>query len=132
MFKALFKDKNKILEELDAKIAKKQAVLTSICNTIIAKETDVAKLETGIAELTKKVKEAKYEQVRDLNASVDWDAMQAFSIERVISTTHEVPVTCIGYKAENKVKEWILFVNKEIHDSLVEEFKEYVRQKAEL
>lgn len=132
MFKALFKDKNKILEELDAKIDKKEAVLTSICNTIIAKETDVAKLETGIAELTKKLKEAKYEQVRDFNASVDWDAMQAFSIERVISTTHEVPVTCIGYKAENKVKEWILFVNKEIHDALVEEFKEYVRQKAEL
>ncbi len=132
MFKALFKDKNKILEELDAKIAKKEAVLTSICNTIVAKETDVAKLETGIAELTKKLKEAKYEQVRDFNASVDWDAMQAFSIERVISTTHEVPVTCIGYKADNKVKEWILFVNKEIHDALVEEFKEYVRQKAEL
>ena len=132
MFKALFKDKNKILEELDAKIAKKQAVLTSICDTIIAKETDVAKLETGIAELIKKLKEAKYEQVRDFNASVDWDAMQAFSIERVISTTHEVPVTCIGYRAENKIKEWILFVNKEIHDSLVEEFKEYVRQKAEL
>lgn len=132
MFKALFKDKNKILEELDAKIAKKEAVLTSICNTIIAKETDVAKLETGIAELTKKLKEAKYEQVRDFKASVDWDAMQAFSIERVISTTHEVPVTCIGYKAENKVKEWILFVNKEIHDSLVEEFKQYVAKKAEL
>jgi uncharacterized coiled-coil protein SlyX len=132
MFKTLFKDKNKILEELDAKIAKKESVLTSICNTIVAKETDVAKLETGIAELTKKLKEAKYEQVRDFNASVDWDAMQAFSIERVISTTHEVPVTCIGYKAENKVKEWILFVNKEIHDALVEEFKEYVRKKAEL
>ena len=132
MFKALFKDKNKILEELDAKIAKKQAVLTSICNTIIVKETDVAKLETGIAELTKKLKEAKYEQVRDFKASVDWDAMQAFSIERVISTTHEVPVTCIGYKAEGKVKEWILFVNKEIHDALVEEFKQYVSKKADV
>ncbi len=132
MFKALFKDKNKILEELDAKIANKQAVLTSICNSIMAKEADVVKLETGIAELSKKLNEAKYEQVRDFKASVDWAAMQAFSIERVISTTHEVPVTCIGYKAENKVKEWILFVNKEIHDALVEEFKEYVRKKAEL
>jgi hypothetical protein len=132
MFKALFKDKNKTLEELDAKIAKKQAVLTSICNTIIAKETDVAKLETGIADLTKKLKEAKYEQVREFKASVDWDVMRAFSIERVISTTHEVPVTCIGYMVGSNVKEWILFVNKEIHDSLVEEFKEYVRKKAEL
>jgi uncharacterized coiled-coil protein SlyX len=132
MFKTLFKDKTKILEELDAKIAKKEAVLTSICNSIIAKETDVAKLETGIAELTKKLNETKYEQVRDFKASVDWDAMQAFSIERVISTTHEVPVTCIGYRAENKIKEWILFVNKEIHDALVEEFKQYVSKKAEL
>jgi hypothetical protein len=130
MFKALFK--NKTLEELDAKIAKKEAALISICNSILAREADVVKLETGIAELTKKLKEAKYEQVRGFQVSIDWGAMQAFSIERVISTTHEVPVTCIGYRAENKIKEWILFVNKEIHDSLVEEFKQYVSKKAEL
>ena len=130
MFKALFK--NKTLEELDAKIAKKEAILISICNSILAREADVVKLETGIAELTKKLKEAKYEQVRGFQVSIDWGAMQAFSIERVISTTHEVPVTCIGYRAENKIKEWILFVNKEIHDSLVEEFKQYVSKKAEL
>lgn len=76
--------------------------------------------------------------------AIDWDAMRAFSVERIWD--NGLPKTIIGYRLEEPVittegddeqrvttkdvvREWYLFCSAEKHEQLVSEFKEWLSKK---
>ena len=113
-----------------------------------------------IRELEKQVIELKYENEHleqqltendiefenrlalssDLKASsqaIDWEVMNAFSIERNKGDIQDLGLCCyttIGYfvtgeNGEQKVKEWHLWTTIEQHNKLVEDFNAYIAKK---
>lgn len=64
------------------------------------------------------------------SCAVDWDRMNAFSIERAYPKSEDfVHATVIGYlKADGTIGEWILWTDEETHNKLVEEFKQTTRK----
>ena len=113
-----------------------------------------------IRELEKQVIELKYENERleqeltdldvetenrialtaDLKASgqaIDWEVMNAFSIERNKGNIQDLGLCCyttLGYtvtdeNGEQKVKEWHLWTTVEQHNKLVEDFNAYISKK---
>ena len=89
-------------------------------------ETVLEKLKIALSEienLQNKIKEIKNEayqnEIENNVVSVDFEAMKAFSIERLPSDKS----TVIGYlNSENKVCEWKLFINIQSHEYLVSQF----------
>jgi hypothetical protein len=63
---------------------------------------------------------------------VDWDKMgKPFSIERTMND-NGIWITAIGYWPDNvdvtsEPKEWFLFITKDQHEQLVEEYKEWLK-----
>ena len=113
-----------------------------------------------IRELEKQVIELKYENERleekltkcdvefenrlalvaDLKASgqaIDWELMNAFSIERNKGDIQDLGLCCyttIGYfttgeNGEQNVKEWHLWTTIEDHNKLVDDFNAYIAKK---
>lgn len=70
------------------------------------------------------------DSARNATPSVDFDRMEAFSIER-IRDKNEAPRTVIGYNKDVSETgavipgEWTLYCNDEHHERLVREFNEY-------
>ena len=69
------------------------------------------------------------DQSRSCSVAVDFEMMDAFSIERMYDDGG-LGRTVIGYlkslpDTEPNVAEWTLYCNEEIHEKLVEEFRVY-------
>lgn len=131
MFSKLFNTKAKEqLSEIEDDIKTKTIMLKTIKHDIESEYKKLEKLRAEIADEVQKQHVAKYDALGSYTASVDWKAMNAFSIERAYAKTIEsVHVTTIGYVVGGNVREWILFTNKENHEKLVNEFNEYVKAK---
>lgn len=64
--------------------------------------------------------------VVDCGLAVDWNRMNAFSIERMMQDGR--PMTVIGYwegPNDENVGEWSFRCNQDTHERLVEEFRQY-------
>lgn len=118
------------------------------------KLTEISKLKQRIEELERTVQDreqtiqslqrqiAQYRDFSNATFSVDFRAMNAFSVERLLSESM-VPTTVIGYMlaepvtvkdegtvTKDVVREWTLRCSAEQHERLVEEFNEYVQSKS--
>jgi len=131
MFSNLFNTKAKEnLSEIEHAIRVKELMLKTLETNIEVATRKLADLRSEVTEEEQKQHLAKYERLGSYSASVDWKAMDAFSIERAYCKTVEgVPVTIIGYRSGNNIREWILFTDKANHEKLVTEFNEYVKTK---
>lgn len=89
-------------------------------------ETVLHKLKIALSEIEdlknqiKNMKKASYDnEVQQNVVSLDFDAMKAFSIERLPSDQ----TTVVGYlDCNDKVCEWKLFINLQSHEYLVSQF----------
>jgi hypothetical protein len=61
--------------------------------------------------------------VQDCTMVVDFDRMDAFSVERMIKDGKEC--TVIGYRNEGKIREWLLWCSRDQHERIVTEFNEW-------
>ncbi len=66
---------------------------------------------------------------RNAPVSIDWNKMDAFSVERIWNHNGNGPTTNIGYYITNSdgnkvVKEWVLYCSLERHEELVKQFNE--------
>lgn len=71
-----------------------------------------------------------YDSAVNSEMQVDFEKMNAFSIERIYDDKHP-PATIIGYKhkvseLEVQIKEWNLACSQATHDRLVKEFNQYI------
>ena len=57
------------------------------------------------------------------SVSIDFETMKPFSIERVPGNSGRMEHTSIGYFFDNNVREWCLYISRDQHEKLVEEFK---------
>lgn len=131
MFSKLFNNEAKeTLNRLEDDIKTKQIILKSLTQEldIANKKLNELKVDALTEEQNQVVK--KYQELGKYGASVDWDAMKAFSIERIYTKSNpNIHCTSIGYMINNNVKEWVLFVDEDNHKKLVAEFNEYVQAK---
>jgi hypothetical protein len=90
-----------------------------------------------VAYYDKKRKELESES-RDQSVSIDFRAMNAFSVERIVRDNE--PITIIGYSLQKKsegsysteVKEWYLHCNDRVHNDVVKQFKEYMENRKQV
>lgn len=84
-------------------------------------------LFTDYTNLDAKYKEIIIEVIQpsDCKVDIDFNILKPFSIERIFKHEH----TIIGYIIDDKVKEWILYISRDQHNKLVEEFKQYQANK---
>lgn len=96
-------------------------------------ELRIAELESEVESLKKQNDEYLKQlrgQVSKASFSVNWELMQAFSVERMLA--NGVVKTVIGYfdptqpSTSSAVREWTLYCSPEEHERLVEDFKTYV------
>jgi hypothetical protein len=72
-----------------------------------------------------------YNSLCESDVEVDFDFMNAFSVERTL--LNDVAVTSVGYfDRHNKTREWFLYTSEETHQRLVNEFREYKFNKYEV
>ena len=77
------------------------------------------------------------DDARDSEIVLDFEALNVFSIERMIKSNETIPCTIIGYLKEettindegkvitnNGVKEWYYYCSDKRHQELVDKFKE--------
>lgn len=83
-------------------------------------------LETENADLRRRLK-LFTDANADATHAVDWQALDAFSIER--HTRNVVPVTVIGYWSDEEAKEWSFYCSLTEHERLVKEFNAYIKRK---
>lgn len=74
--------------------------------------------------LRKKIKD----EARACSVAIDFEQMDAFSIERM-SDDNGLSKTVVGYlksleEDKPEIGEWVLYCNDEIHEQLVEQFKQ--------
>jgi hypothetical protein len=90
-------------------------------------EKIIAKQNEQIAELSAN----PYNSLCESDVEVDFDFMNAFSVERTL--LNHVAVTSVGYfDRDNKTREWFLYTSEETHQRLVNEFREYKFNKYEV
>ena len=96
---------------------------------LIELEQKVQRLRSEEQDLLASIRRLKEEQTRELTTAVehfqfslDFDRMDAFSVERVISDG-KVPKTNIGYFVGGSVKEWYLQTSAKEHNRIVAEFE---------
>lgn len=88
--------------------------------TIMEYEEIIAKQNEQIAELSSNPYNSLYES----DVEVDFEFMNAFSVERTL--LEGVTVTAVGYfDRQNNTREWFLYTSEETHQRLVNEFREY-------
>ena len=92
-------------------------------------DREIASLEKHIEELKKQLEEisenkliANKKIVADSPVAIDFQKMNAFSIERMLSDDGNEVMTTIGYIVNGEVKEWYLNCSQEIHNELVKLF----------
>ncbi len=97
-------------------------------------EEEILKLKAQKTELEKIIQSLKEEQttamttaVENFQFSLDFNSMNAFSIERVIR--NDQPKTVVGYFIGGNVKEWYLETSAKEHNRIVAEFELWKGQK---
>lgn len=98
---------------------------------IIKKQTEyIAKLEDENRRLKLKSSDTLDDKL-ERNCSefvIDFEKMNAFSIERIPTGQDERPYkTSIGYFFNDHVKEWTLWCNRDTHNLLAQQFREYMQ-----
>ena len=83
--------------------------------------------------------ESRYESLTSKDAQeathlVDFETMQAFSIERMPSSKENHPITNIGYTVVDHqggvhVKEWTMYTTLAQHNELVEQYRHYLSKR---
>ena len=111
---------------MKSKIAELERKVESQATTFSNLKQECARLER-LKEEQKQVKSAH----RGAPLAVDFDSMDAFSVERI--NKNGVDITVIGYWApgetEKQVAEWTLNCNDTIHAELVKQFETYIATK---
>ena len=83
--------------------------------------------EEVIDKLQKEVADLRFKFENDVansDVEVDFAAMKAFSVERLIKDNEAA--TSIGYvDPNNNIREWFLYVSNTTHQRLVDEFREF-------
>lgn len=98
-------------------------------------ESEVRRWKTNYERLDARYTAMTAKDATEAHHLCDFEAMQAFSIERnPYSGSEGNPVTNIGYTIVDSqggahVKEWIMYTTLEQHNKLVEEFNKYVKGK---
>jgi hypothetical protein len=99
-------------------------------NALLDKESKIASLTKQIDSLKNEIKnmiETRESSVVDCGFEIDFFALKAFSIERLLKDKKET--TNIGYFKGENIQEWTFYCSKEIHERLVEDFKKYIANK---
>lgn len=99
-------------------------------------ERSNASLKQEIENLKAKLSVIEDEIATDCRTStmvVDFSAMDAFSVERVLRDDYSHPYTVIGHWVPGpdntrQTSEWVLTCTKENHEQLVEEFRKYTKK----
>jgi hypothetical protein len=80
-------------------------------------------LEIVIAEYADRMSD----QYSTATYAINWHQMEPFSIERML--VNGVAKTVLGYLDEaGSIKEWTLYCSHAMHEKLVEEFRQYVKE----
>lgn len=85
-----------------------------------------SRLKDQVAQYEELIENCKSE-LRKSAHQVDFEEMNAFSIERLIEGS--TILTVIGYKVNDEIKEWYLRCDDIQHERLAEEFKQYMKKK---
>ena len=95
--------------------------------TIMEYEEIITQKNEKIAELSSN----SYNSLYESDVEIDFEFMNAFSVERTL--LRGVPVTSVGYfDKHNNTREWFLYTSEETHQRLVNEFREYKFNKYEV
>ncbi len=80
--------------------------------------------EEIITQQNKQIAELSSNSLYESDVEVDFEFMNAFSVERTL--LEGVTVTAVGYfDRQNNTREWFLYTSEETHQRLVNEFREY-------
>lgn len=94
----------------------------------------IAELQNEVNRLTNDINKYKdwvegiQRSATKCSASVDFNTLNAFSIERMVKD--HGPCTIIGYypdpneKSKEKVKEWYIYCDDAVHENLVKQFNQ--------
>lgn len=98
----------------------------SINEKIIKKQNEyIAKLESENKHYKESIAFVNDKQISESDFVVDFEKMNAFSVERV--PCGDRYKTTIGYFLNGEVKEWALWCNQNTHNRLAQEFREYLK-----
>jgi hypothetical protein len=102
-------------------------------------EHEVQRLEQELTDLDVETENrvALENNLNQSNVTIDWEVMNAFSIERNKGNIEDLGLrayTTIGYfvpgaEGEAAVREWHLWTSVEQHNKLVEDFNAYIAKK---
>jgi len=88
------------------------------------KNKTIMEYEEIITKQNKQIAELLSNSLYESDVEVDFEFMNAFSVERTL--LEGVTVTSVGYfDKQNKTREWFLYTSEETHQRLVNEFREY-------
>lgn len=112
-------------------VAEMEELKTAVKN----KDNEISSLKDELEAIKKEIDEIKkerYEVIADCSFEIDFKGFNVFSIERMEKPlekyeTFNREVTNLGYLQDNKIKEWIFYCNRETHEKIVKQFKEYIR-----
>lgn len=107
-----------------AELEEARKTITRLQNTL---DSQFSLAASRLQELNQ-LKKDLADKARSCSVAVDFEMMDAFSIERMY--VDGIGHTVIGYlnslpDTEPDVAEWTLYCNEEIHEKLVEEFRQY-------
>jgi hypothetical protein len=88
------------------------------------KNKTIMEYEEIITQQNKQIAELSSNSLYESDVEVDFEFMNAFSVERTL--LEGVTVTAVGYfDRQNNTREWFLYTSEETHQRLVNEFREY-------
>lgn len=108
------------------KLAQAKTEIETLKDRILRRDDDIIRLENEIKKMSLEKADAIKADVNSSSFIIDWDNMDAFSVERM--GDNSCAYTVIGYYMtdENNVKhihEWKFYCSHEQHEKLAEEFK---------
>ena len=111
-------------KKLKQKINRLETENAMLQDEVIALVNRIAHRDKDFRDLLEEINECAY----DCSASLDFNFMNAFSIERIPVNKESMPHTVVGFVMSDAdgadvLKEWKLYINPEQHEMLVEEFR---------
>lgn len=125
----------KKVRELQSEVESLEREVERLEQQVKSQETDYKQLWDQYNKYIKDVTD----ESRDLPVTLNFGAMGAFSVERLMK--NDVPVTVIGYFVNEripddnrivtvqKVKEWYLYCSDKVHKDIVKQFNEYMEER---
>lgn len=100
-------------------------------NQFLAEALEKSQAETErMTAAYKTALSANQNTARHSEMAVDYEKMNAFSIERVFSNGEAK--TVIGYMHGSQIREWNLFCDDDMHQELVDQFKQYITDRKKI